>query len=305
VKISICIPVYNGAKTISKLVSKVKYELNKYNDSLEFVLVNDASPDNSEKVCEELALNNQDIKFISLRKNYGEHNAVMCALNFITGDYAVIIDDDFQNPPEEIIKLIDEAKKGYDVVYSKYKKKNHNVFRNMGSKFNDIVATQLLNKPKGLYLSSFKVIEKSLVEELIKYQGPFPYIDGLILRCTNNISSVYVNHNKREDSRSNYTFKKLISLWLNMFINFSVKPLRIFTVIGLSISILSALLALDFIVEKLINPANPIGWASIMVSIFFFSGIQLIFLGLIGEYLGKLYLDQNRTPQWVIKKKVL
>jgi len=229
----------------------------------------------------------------------------MCALNYVTGNYAVIIDDDFQNPPEEIKKLIDEAVKGFDVVYSKYKKKKHNIFRNLGSKFNDIVATQLLQKPKGLYLSSFKVIEKSLVKEIIKYKGPFPYIDGLLLRCTNSFSSVYVNHNKREENKSNYTIKKLVSLWLNMFINFSVKPLRIFTTFGLVVSIASGFFALYFIAEKILNPTNPIGWASIMVSLFFFSGVQLIFLGLIGEYLGKSYLDQNKTPQWVIKKEIL
>ncbi|MDD4527935.1 MAG: glycosyltransferase family 2 protein [Candidatus Margulisbacteria bacterium] len=303
--VSVCIPVYNGAISISRLVDNVRSELKSFGYNVEFILVDDCSKDNSVALCTELAINNKDVKFIALRKNSGEHNAVMCALNYMTGDYAVIIDDDFQNPPSEIKKLLDEIQKGYDVVYSKYEKKKHSLFRNFGSRFNDIVATYLINKPKDLYLSSFKVIEKGLVEEIIKYKGPFPYIDGLILRSTSNYSAVYVEHNKREEGRSNYTLSKLVSLWLNMFINFSVIPLRIFTLLGIIVAFISFVFAIMFLVEKLMIPDTPVGWSSIIVSILFFSGIQLVFLGLIGEYLGKLYLDHTGKPQWTVKKEII
>jgi polyisoprenyl-phosphate glycosyltransferase len=301
-KISICIPVYNGAATIERLVDTVERELSGY--ALEFVLVNDASRDDSEAVCERMALARDNLRFISLRKNFGEHNAVMCALNHVTGDCAVIIDDDFQNPPEEIIRLVQELEKGFDVVYSRFEEKQHSTFRNLGSKFNDLTATWLLEKPKNLYLSSFKAIRREVVDEIVKYQGPFPYVDGLILRVTTSISSVLVRHNDREEGKSNYTLKKLISLWLNMFINFSIKPLRVFTMLGLGISIISGFLIIYFILEKLLYPESSQGWASIMVAITFFSGIQLMFLGLISEYLGKHYLTTNKAPQWTIKKIV-
>jgi undecaprenyl-phosphate 4-deoxy-4-formamido-L-arabinose transferase len=301
-KLSIVIPVYNGTKTIHKLVVEVRETLSAYNP--EVILVNDGSADNSEQVCENIATTFPDVIAISLRKNFGEHNAVMCGLNHVTGDFAAIIDDDFQNPPSEIIKLLSEAQKGYDVVYSKYKSKKHNIFRNLGSRFNDRMATILLEKPKGLYLSSFKIISKPLIDEIIGYHGPFPYIDGLIFRSTTNISSVYVEHSKRTEGRSNYTFRKLVSLYLNMFVNFSIKPLRAFILMGFLIFLIGLIMAILFVIEKIQHPEIPAGWTSIAILIILFSGFQIIFLGVLGEYLGKQYLHQNGYPQWTIKKIV-
>lgn len=300
-KLSIVIPVYNGASTITALVEEVFKVIQNY--ELEIVLVNDGSRDNSEAVCEKLTVN-KSIKFISLRKNFGEHNAVMCGLNYTTGDYVAIIDDDFQNPPREILNLVEEARKGYDVVYSKYKVKKHNPFRNFGSKVNDFVATSLLNKPKNLYLSSFKVIKKEVVDEIIKYKGPFPYVDGLLLRVTRNISTVFVEHNARQEGKSNYTLQKLLSLYFNMFFNFSIKPLRIFTISGAVIFVIGIILSIIFTIQRLLNPDIQPGWTSVMLAILVFSGFQTMFIGLLGEYLGKQYLDQNGTPQWVIKKEI-
>ena len=251
-----------------------------------------------------MAYSNSNIKFISLRKNFGEHNAVICALNFVTGDYAAIIDDDFQHNPSDIKKLLAVAQ-DFDVVYSKFAIKRHHWFRNLGSRFHDIVATKIMDKPKGLYLSSFKVISLQVVREIIKYKGPFPYIDGLILRVTNSIGVVEVTHNKRKIGKSNYTLKRLISLWLIMFINFSIKPIRIFTTFGISLAAIGTFFSIFFLIEKIIYPSTPLGWTSTIISILLFSGIQLISLGLIGEYLGKQYLDQNGMPQWVIKKKIV
>ncbi len=301
-KISICIPVYNSEATIFRLVSSVEQALSGHD--LEFVLVNDGSKDNSESICEDLARTKQNVLLISLRRNFGEHNAVLCALNHINGDCAVIIDDDFQNPPEEIIHLVTELELGFDVVYARYPQKKHAPWRNFGSRFNNITATWLLNKPRELYLSSFKAIRREVVNEIIKYEGPYPYIDGLILRVTDNISTVLVQHNDREQGKSNYTLRKLISLWLNMFINFSIKPLRVFTIAGVIISCFSLVMMAYFIVDHILNSTDVAGWASIMVAITFFSGIQLVFLGLISEYLGKHYMTSTKIPQWTIKKRV-
>ena len=301
-ELAVIIPVYNSEKTIRELVLELNKELSHI--SFEVVLVNDGSKDQSEEICEGLAKEFDHVTFISLRRNYGEHNTVMCGLNHVTAQYAVIIDDDFQNPPHEIEKLLNVAKKGYDVVYSKYKIKKHNLFRNFGSKVNDKVANFLLEKPRHIYLSSFKVISGEVIKEITKYKGPFPYIDGLILRVTDNITSVYVNHSDRKVGRSNYNFRRLLMLYLNMFVNFSIKPLRVFTITGVVIFFIGILLSIFFIIRKLLNPDFPVGWTSVALGIVTFSSFQIIFLGLIGEYLGKQYLDQNSTPQWTIKKIV-
>ncbi|OQX29453.1 MAG: glycosyltransferase [Spirochaeta sp. LUC14_002_19_P3] len=302
-KLSVCIPVYNGASTIGPLVDEIRRELGEYD--LEIILVNDASPnDNSEAVCSRLARELKEVRFIGLRRNYGEHNAVMCALTHSTGDYAVILDDDGQNPPSCIHALLEKAQTGVDVVYSRYPKKRHHFLRNLGSRFNNAAASWLMDKPKNLYLSSFKVISRAVVDEIIKYKGPVPYIDGLIFRATNSAASVEVEHKVRVHGRSNYTLKKLLRLWLAMFINFSQKPLRVAMGAGLFFSVISIVLAIIFFIERIQNPDLPLGWATLILTTLFIGSMQLIFLGLIGEYVGKIYLDINGTPQWTIKTRI-
>ena len=226
VRLSIVIPVFRGAATISRLVHALTDCLAGTHE-LEIVLVNDGSPDNSADVCRGLVRQFAFVKFLNLSRNFSEHNAVMAGLNFASGDYVVIMDDDFQNPPSEVSKLVDEIQKGYDVVFSRYAIKQHHVLRNLGSQINDWMAGILLDKPRNLYLSSFKVLSRFAVNELIKYSGPYPYIDGLILRFTNNYSQVLVTHDPRREGRSGYTLCKLISLYLKMFTNFSILPLRL------------------------------------------------------------------------------
>lgn len=300
--VSIIIPVYKGAKTIGRLVDELIDKLKSY--ALEIVLINDGSPDSSHEECLKLLKkHNRAIKYIELSRNFGEHNAVMAGLNHAAGDYAVIIDDDFQNPPEEIEKLVNKAaEEDLDVVYSYYEKKHHSFLRNIGSSFNNVVASYLLNKPKDLYLSSFKCMNRFAINEVIKYRGPFPYIDGLIWRSTRNIGRVLVRHQSRKEGRSGYTVRKLIRLWTNMFVNFSIYPLRMSTLLGIAFSVLGIILIMIFIVEKIIDPNVPVGITSVLIAIMVFSGVQLVMLGLIGEYLGKLFLTDNQTPQYVIRQ---
>ncbi len=302
-KLSIAIPVFNSQKTIEQLVDSIILGITNFD--LEIILVNDGSKDNSEKKCVSLFYKYpQTIKFYSLSKNFGEHNAVMAALNHASGDYTIIIDDDFQNHVSEIIKLADFAfSNNFDVIYSKYSKKQHNFFRNLGGKFNNLVASWLLSKPKKLYLNSFKAINKFIVDEIIKYNLPYPYIDGLILRTTTNIGQIEVKHFTRKTGKSQYTLIKLISLWLNMLTNFSVKPLRFATLLGFFFSIISFMLAIAGVLMKLYDPTVPLGYASLLVSISFLGGIQLIAIGMVGEYVGRTFLSINKSPQFVIKKK--
>jgi len=300
-KVSIIIPVYNSSETISLLVGKIQEEIKIYKE-LEIVLVNDGSSlDNSSEVCEGIACTNPTVKFINLSRNFGEHNAVLAGLNFCTGDCAVIMDDDFQNSPKDVYKLVDEIVNGNDVVFSKYAEKKHHFLRNLGSKVNNLFASILLNKPRDLYLSSFKAINRFVIDELVKYKGPYPYIDGLILRITQRFVSVTVEHDSRANGKSGYTISKLISLWLNMFTNFSIIPLRLSVALGFIFSAIGIVLAFVFFIEKIRNPDLPMGWTSLMISIFLLASLQLFAIGMVGEYLGRMFLSTGGKPQFVVR----
>jgi undecaprenyl-phosphate 4-deoxy-4-formamido-L-arabinose transferase len=300
--ISIVIPVYNSATTIGPLVDQLINILD--TNTLQVLLVNDGSADHSDLVCRSLCLRYpKTVTYLNLSKNFGEHNAVMAGLHHARGDYVVIMDDDFQNPPEAVTRLIEHASAhGYDIVYSRYPRKEHHWFRNLGSRVNDRVANFLLDKPRDLYLSSFKCLSRFVVGEIIKYTGAYPYIDGLALRCTHNIGTIEVAHHSRRHGRSNYTLRKLVRLWLNMSINFSVMPLRLSGLMGFVFSMAGFLLGVAAFVEKMLRPDIPIGWASVLVAVVLFSGVQLLMLGLIGEYLGRLFLTSNHTPQFVVRE---
>jgi undecaprenyl-phosphate 4-deoxy-4-formamido-L-arabinose transferase len=295
--------VYNSEGTIAKLVYTLLKVLDSY--ECEIVLVNDASKDNSEAVCETLAERHYQVKFISLRKNRGEHNAVMCGLNHCTGDYVAIIDDDLQNPPSEIIILLNKAISGdYDVVYARYQTKQHSMFRNAGSWLSNRCATYLLDKDKSLYLSSFKIIKRELVNEIIHYKGPSPYIDGLILRCTDNIGSEQVIHESRDHGKSNYSFRKLVSLYLDMVINYSNKSIRFIIIAGLLLSLSSFCLAGYVFYEKLFMHTMASGRSILSIIVLFSIGMLFIVMGFLGEYISNILMTINNTPQYTIKSKM-
>lgn len=303
VRISIVIPVYRGEQSIGPLVDTLVNALNT-DYQLEIVLVSDFSPDNSEAICIGIYEKYpQIVKFFSLAKNVGEHNAVMAGLNYSTGDWTVIMDDDFQNPVSEVIKLINFAKDSrFDVVYSYYDEKMHSLFRNIGSLINDKFANIMLKKPRDLYLSSFKILNRFLVNEVIKYTAPYPYIDGIILNTTGSIGKIKLEHHKRKNGKSGYTLKKLISLWLTMFTNFSVLPLRIAALLGFVFAVFGFLIGADVVIEKILNPSLPKGYSILLFVLSVFSGIQLIAIGMVGEYMGRMFLSQNKKPQFTVRK---
>ncbi|HEX3863295.1 MAG TPA: glycosyltransferase family 2 protein [Stellaceae bacterium] len=298
--LSIVVPVYNGAASVGELVTAL--EALEIAGGHEIVLVNDGSPDNSRAVCRRLVEQARvPITFVDLSRNYGEHNAVMAGLRHASGAHVITMDDDLQNPPEEVERLLAFAQEsGREVIYTYYDEKQHAGWRNLGSQFTNWVAGFVLDKPKSFYLSSFRCMSAFVVREITRYDGPFPYVDGLILQVTQDIDRLLVRHLPRAVGRSNYTMRRLLRLWLSMFVNFSVMPLRLSTLTGFALSLAGAAGSIMTITEALFFDP-PAGWASLMAALLLLSGVQLVILGLVGEYLGRLYLTANRKPQSVVR----
>ena len=300
-ELSIIIPVYNSERTLTPLLERLEECLS----GLEFevVLVNDGSTDRSEWMCTRLAERYSNVRLVSLRRNFGEFNAVLCGLNYAAGQCCVIIDDDFQNPPEAILTLLTEAQQqGYDVVYSRYEQKQHHWLRNLGSDLTNSLASHLIGKPQDLYLSSFKLISREVVNEIIRYKGPYPYIDGLIFRVTNNVGSVLVPHHSRQEGQSNYTARKLISLFLTVLVGYSVLPLRLLTGIGASLLGLSIWLGIALVVGHTTGWLMVREWELAFLVISVLGGLQLLFVGILGEYVGRLLMTQSGLPPYVVKR---
>lgn len=304
-KISVVIPCYRSQDTIESVVNEVKNTITAHdNFDYEIILVNDASPDNVIDVLFRLAKEDTKIKVINLSKNFGQHPAIMSGFNHVTGELVMCLDDDGQTPATEMFKLIEELDKGYDIVYANYESKEHNIFRNFGTLVNNVMAELLIDKPKNVNMTSYFVTKKFVISEVINYQNSFPYIGGLLFRVSNKISKVQVKHRKRLVGKSGYSFKGLVTLWLNGFTAFSVKPLRISSLIGFLLAIAGFLYGIIVIYKRLTNPDIPLGYSSLISAIIFIGGMIMLMLGLIGEYIGRIYITMNKSPQYVIRETV-
>ncbi len=307
-KISFVIPCYRSEHTIEGVVNEIEDTMEglakEKGYSFEIILVNDCSPDNTmgtiRKLCEEKAY----VTGIGFARNFGQHAALMAGLRQSSGDYVVCLDDDGQTPADEVGKLLEKLEEGFDAVYAKYEHKQHSGFRNLGSKVNELMTRILLEKPKELYISSYFAVKRFVVEDMIRYENSYPYVIGLVLRTTKSITNVVVNHREREEGTSGYTLKKLLGLWFNGFTAFSVKPLRIATCLGVISAVLGFAYGIYTVVKKFINPAVPMGFSSMMAALVFFGGMIMIMLGLIGEYIGRIYISMNNSPQYVIKERI-
>ncbi len=300
---SVIVPCYKSAATIRKVVEMTMAEFARNNiPDYEFVLVDDSSPDQGATVSalESLADDYGCVRIIELARNSGQHNAVMAGLNYTRGDAIICMDDDLQTHPSQLPLLLEEFHKGYDIVYGYYPQKKHSSFRNFGSYINHLSVRILIGKPKDMRTSSFWIIRKFVRDYAIEYKSQYTHLQGLFLRTTRNISCIPVQHFEREVGTSGYTFKKLIALWSNIM-GYSIVPLRMATYCGYFFSGIGLLGTLFAVARKLIRPATAIGWPSVMAAICFFAGINLLFLGLIGEYLGRMFLSQSRYPQYVIR----
>jgi len=304
VALSFVIPLFNSADTIASVVGDI--ESLQVDGGHEIILVNDGSRDRTGDVCRQLVASARvPILYIEHARNYGEHNAVLTGWRHSSGAHIVNLDDDGQNPPAEAVKLWLEAKRtGLDVVFGHYKAKQHSIWRNLGSSFTNRMTDWALDKPHGFYLSSFRCVSAFVAGQVVGYAGPFPYIDGLLLQVTQRIGSIEVRHEPRRAGQSTYTLRRLVRLWLSAWINFSVLPLRVATMLGLVLAAAGvvALAVLAYLWFQDIGPSYGFGW--IMAALLVFSGTQLLLLGLIGEYIGRMFLAVNQRPQAIVREVV-
>ena len=301
--LSIVIPCYHSGAALDALVADLSAL--RIEGGHEIVLVNDGSQDDTAARCRALVRSAAvPVTFVDLSRNFGEHNAVMAGLRVARGAYVITMDDDGQNPPVEVERLYDYARgNDADVVYTYYAAKQHSVWRNLGSWLTNRVADFLLDKPKGLYLSSFRCMNAFLVEQICHYDGPYPYIDGLVFQVTQNAARMQVTHQPRREGRSAYTLQRLLRVWLSMLLNFSVVPLRVSSAIGLVFSVVGFLATMVVAADVLLTNEPP-GWGSLMCALFTFSGVQLLTIGVLGEYVGRMYITTNRRPQSVVREIV-
>lgn len=304
-KISFVIPCYRSEITLPQVVEEIQQkmkELSQYEYNI--FLVNDCSPDRTFDVIRRLCQENENIKGIDFARNFGQHSALMAGLRHSDGDYVVCLDDDGQTPADEVDKLISKLEEGCDAVYAKYDHKQHSSFRNFGSRINERMTRMMLGKPKELYVSSYFAVKRFVVDDMVRYENSYPYVIGLVLRTTRNIANVPVNHRERAAGFSGYTLSKLLGLWLNGFTAFSVKPLRIATAIGGFSAFAGFLYGIYTIIKRFVRPDVPMGFSSLMAATVFFGGMIMLMLGLLGEYIGRVYISLNNSPQYVIREKI-
>lgn len=304
-KLSIVIPCYHSEKSIERVISAIQASA-PLTTILEFVLVNDGSKDGTWKKILELYECSDQIRAVNLTRNFGEHNAVMMGLRYVTGDFVVITDDDLQHPAQEVFRLVEELVQGrYDVIYGKYLDRKHSWFRRMASGFHGKLANLCLNKPRDLYLSSFKAMTRKLADELVHFDGPHVYLDGLIFWVTQNVGELEVRHAPRAIGKSNYSLRKLAGLHSTMVIEFSVIPLRWMGGIGFLSVTLGILYSVISLTQWMLNPQISVSEPATIILVLMIGGMILMGLGLVGEYLGRLLLIVNRKPLAVVREAYL
>lgn len=302
-RISFVIPCYRSELTIKNVISEIHEVMSQRADTdHEIITVNDCSPDNVLEVLKELAAKDRRLKVIDLAKNSGKHAAMMAGYRYVSGDVIVNLDDDGQCPMDKLWELTAPLEKGYDIVVAKYPKKKESAFKRFGSKVNAVMAQYLIGKPKTFSFSNFSAMKRFVVDEIKKYDKPYPYISGLMLRASSKICNVEMEERDRLEGTGSFTFTRSLKLWLNGFTAFSVKPLRVSTVMGVICAIAGAVFGIVTVIHKIIDPATLMGYSSTMAVLLFIGGMIMMMLGMIGEYIGRIYICINNSPQYVIRE---
>ena len=302
-KLSFVIPCYGSQDTIESVILELEQVMCERSDySYEIICVNDGSPDNVLAVLRQLTQTHDKLIVADLAQNMGKHAAVMAGYSLVTGDYVVVLDDDGQCPANELWRLYDALGDYYDIAMADYPVKKQSAFKNFGSGVNARMSEILLEKPKDVKFTNFCILRRYVVDEIKKYKNPFPYLEGLSLRTTKRITNVKMEERERIAGKGNFNFFRSISLWINGFTAFSVKPLRISTILGVLIAAIGFIVGIIVVVRRLIYPEIPMGYSSLMAAMLFIGGIIMIMLGLIGEYIGRIYICINNSPQYVIRE---
>lgn len=302
-KVSYVIPCYRSEHTLKQVVAEVTATMGTLPQyDYEVVLVNDCSPDGTLGVIRRLVAADSHVQGVDLARNFGQHAALMAGFHQCTGDVIVCLDDDGQTPANEVGKLLEQIDAGYDVVYARYDNKRQAGWRNLGSWVNSKMTEIMLGKPPELVVNSYFAARRFVVDEMLRYEHCYPYVIGLVLRTTKNICNVPVHHRAREEGRSGYTLGKLLGLWMNGFTSFSVKPLRIATYFGTLSAAAGFLYLIYIVINHYTRHTAPLGWASTTALLLVLGGAILIVLGLIGEYVGRIYMCANAAPQYVARE---
>ncbi|MBN1913987.1 MAG: glycosyltransferase family 2 protein [Candidatus Omnitrophica bacterium] len=301
-KYSIIIPVYNSESTLKELTQRIGDTMDKLKEAYEIIFIDDASGDRSWERIVEIKKSMPCVKAIRLAANFGQHNALMCGFNHSRGRYVITLDDDLQHLPEEIPLLIEKAQEGYDLVYGQYRLKKHNFFRNLGTRFIAWVYRRTLRVKGGI--TSFRLIRAEVAKDITGYDKNYTFIDGLIAWRTKNIAYVTVEHRQRKEGRSGYNLRKLFVLTMNLVTNFSILPLQVASFLGIIFSGVGFIMAVVYFCMKLFSQIVVSGFTTIIIAVMFFAGVQLLILGMIGEYLGRIQLNINSKPQYYIKERI-
>ena len=299
-KVSFVVPCYRSEKTVGTVVEEIRKTMD--GREYEIILVNDGSPDGTIDAIQALAEADGRVIGVDLARNFGQHAALMAGFRQVTGDVVVCLDDDGQTPADEVDRLLAKLGEGYDAVYASYEDKKHTGFRNFGSWLNMKMTEIMLGKPKELYISSYFAVKRFVMDEMLRYEGCYPYVIGLVLRSTKNICNVPIEHREREVGASGYTLGKLINLWMNGFTSFSVKPLRLANYFGCLSAACGFIYIVVIIIRHFVVGAAPLGWSSTTALLLLIGGIILVVLGMMGEYIGRIYMCINATPQYLIRE---
>lgn len=304
--LSFVIPCYGSEGSVALVIDEIRTVVAQRPDcDFEVIAVNDCSPDNVLSVLREEAAKDPRVKVADLAKNGGRHNALMAGCHFTRGDYVIFIDDDLQCPTDQLWRLLEPLESGeFDVSIAKYPRKTQSAFKNFGSKVNDAVSNWILGKDKELRFSNFSAMKRFVRDEVIRYTNPYPYLSGLMLRATSRVTNVEMEERERTIGVGHYTFRKSFALWMNNFTAFSVKPLRFATTCGVICAIAGILMAFYTVIHKLLVPTVAAGYSSLMAALFFIGGMIMFMLGLIGEYIGRIYISLNSAPQFVIRETI-
>ena len=305
--LSFVIPCYRSEETIARVCAEIAQTVALRTEyDYEIIAVNDCSPDGVLEVLKGLAAADRHVRVVDLAKNFGKHSAMMAGFRYVRGEYVVNLDDDCQCPVEELWKLMDAlTMEGYDCATAAYARKKEAAWKRLGSRLNVAMVDMLIQPPKGIELENFFVIRRWVCDEILRYPNPYPYISGLLLRATHRIAMIPMEERDRGDGKpTGFTFKKSFSLFTNGLTAFSVRPLRLATLLGVVFALLGFLYGLFIIIRKLAHPEIMMGYSSLMAAQLFSSGIVMLLLGVIGEYVGRIYISLNRAPQYVIRETI-